>query len=138
MFSNADAAETPEFSYRIEFIESAARVDEVLPTLYEMVADGLIEVQDTTVIKAVNKDRPSQAPALPWNGAGKKAQLMRIFLGERDKWHGDTLYERDCQATSHDGYRRRHRVSRNYGVWGQGRKRAGRAFSIFSEDLLPI
>jgi len=44
---------------KIEFIESAERVDELLPTLYEMVTDGLIEVQDTTVIKAVNKDKPA-------------------------------------------------------------------------------
>src|SRR5215472_5900581 len=32
---------------RIEFVESAEKVDEILPTLYEMVTDGLIEVQDT-------------------------------------------------------------------------------------------
>ncbi len=29
------------------------RVNEVLPTLYDMVQDGLIEVQDTTVVKDV-------------------------------------------------------------------------------------
>src|SRR6202044_4132165 len=44
---------------RIEFIESAERVDELLPTLYEMVTDGLIEVQDTTVVKGA---RPSTEP----------------------------------------------------------------------------
>src|SRR5215467_14137526 len=36
---------------RIEFIETPAKVEEVLPTLYEMVTDGMIEVQDTTVVK---------------------------------------------------------------------------------------
>jgi PII-like signaling protein len=36
---------------RIEFIESPARVDELLPTLYELVTDGLIETQPVTVIK---------------------------------------------------------------------------------------
>src|SRR5438093_1340015 len=35
---------------RIEFIETAERVDAVLPTLYDIVADGLIEVQDTTIV----------------------------------------------------------------------------------------
>ena len=44
---------------RIEFVETAERVDELLPTLYEMVNDGLIEVQDTTVIKLA---RPSTEP----------------------------------------------------------------------------
>src|ERR1700731_2525975 len=36
---------------RIEFVETAEKIDELLPTLYEMVTDGLIEVQDTTVVK---------------------------------------------------------------------------------------
>src|SRR5215472_13355194 len=36
---------------RIEFVDSAEVIDALLPTLYEMVSDGLIEVQDTTVVK---------------------------------------------------------------------------------------
>ena len=45
---------------RIEFIETAEKVDELLPTLYDMVADGLIEVQDTTVIKAAGQQAEPQ------------------------------------------------------------------------------
>ncbi len=90
---NADAAETSEFSYRIEFIESPERVEEVLPTLYEMVVDGLIEIHDTTVIKSINKDRPAQEAPLPVERTRQKAKLMRIFLGARDKWHGEPLYD---------------------------------------------
>ena len=30
-------------------------MEELLPTLYEMVTDGLIEVQDTDVVKIANK-----------------------------------------------------------------------------------
>lgn len=93
---SADAPETPEYSYRIEFIESVERVEEVLPTLYEMVIDGLIEVQDTTVVKSVNQHRaPAAAPAEPTPVERKqqKAKMMRIFLGERDKWHGEPLYD---------------------------------------------
>ncbi len=50
---------------RIEFIDTAEKVDELLPTLYEMVTDGLIEVQDTTVVKIAMKDkhRPEPKPA---------------------------------------------------------------------------
>jgi PII-like signaling protein len=40
---------------RIEFIETRARVEELTPTLCEMVTDGLIVVQDVEVIKAVSK-----------------------------------------------------------------------------------
>src|SRR5262245_53875772 len=40
---------------RIEFVETPEKVDEVLPTLYKMVSDGLIEVQETTVVKHARK-----------------------------------------------------------------------------------
>lgn len=40
----------------VEFVEEAAKVD-AIPTLYEMVTDGLIEVQDTTIVKVARKDR---------------------------------------------------------------------------------
>ena len=131
---NADLPETPEYSYRIEFIESPERVDEVLPTLYEMVADGLIEVQDTTIIKAVNQDRPSAAPEPPAQRSQQKAQLLRIFLGERDKWHGEPLYDaivkrlRMMDIAGATVYR---------GVMGYGAKGETHRSSLFhiSEDL---
>src|ERR1700691_6081010 len=47
---------------RIEFIDTAEKVDELLPTLYEMVTDGLIEAQDTTVVKTASKDKPAPEP----------------------------------------------------------------------------
>lgn len=90
---NAEAAETPEYSYRIEFVELADRVDEVLPTLYEMVTDGLIEVHDTTVVKAVNKDHPAPGPVATVQRIQQAARLMRIFLGENDRWHDEPLYD---------------------------------------------
>lgn len=83
---------TQHLPIRIEFIESAEKVDELLPALYDMVTDGLIEVQDTQVVKVANKERKPEPP-MPhreWKG---KARMMRIFLGESDKWHGDRLYD---------------------------------------------
>ncbi len=77
---------------RIEFIESAQKVDELLPTLYDMVNDGVIEVQDTQIVKAANKDRP-QAPKGPHTELKGTAQLMRIYMGESDRWQGEPLYE---------------------------------------------
>ncbi len=90
---NAELPDTPEFSYRIEFIETPGRVDEVLPTLFEMVGDGLIEVQDTTIIKAASEREPSAEPEMPVEPVRQKAQLLRIFLGEADTWHGERLYD---------------------------------------------
>src|SRR5579884_1463338 len=78
---------------RIEFVETAAKVDELLPTLYDMVSDGLIEVQDTTVVKATMKDKRAPEPRQPHVRQAGRARLMRIFLGEADRWHGEPLYD---------------------------------------------
>ena len=77
---------------RIEFIETPEKVDEVLPILYEMVSDGLVEVQDTTVVKLARKStRPE--PKLAHQRTQGHAKLLRVFLGEADKWHGEPLYD---------------------------------------------
>lgn len=77
---------------RIEFIESAAKVDELLPTLYDMVDDGLIEVQDTVIHRIARKDRKPD-PAMPHTMKKCPAKLMRVFIGESDRWHGEALYD---------------------------------------------
>ena len=78
---------------RIEFIESAVRVDELLPSLYDMVSDGLIEVQDTTVVKLAQKDRPSTEAKLPRERKHGTAKMLRVFLGEADRLDGEPLYD---------------------------------------------
>jgi len=77
---------------RIEFVETAEKTEELLPTLYDMVVDGLIEVQDTTVVKLAMKERPAEA-AQPYERKLTRARLMRIFIGEADQWHGEPLHE---------------------------------------------
>ncbi|HLI85325.1 MAG TPA: DUF190 domain-containing protein [Bryobacteraceae bacterium] len=78
---------------RIEFVEAPQKVEEVLPTLYDMVSDGLIEVQDTTVVKHAARTAPRPAEKLPHERQEGPAKLLRVFLGEADKWHGEPLYE---------------------------------------------
>jgi|SRR5438270_10336258 len=52
-FSAADGAHR---AVRIEFIETKETVEALLPALYELISDGMIEVQDTTILKvAVEK-----------------------------------------------------------------------------------
>ncbi|MGA8029184.1 MAG: DUF190 domain-containing protein [Bryobacteraceae bacterium] len=80
---------------RIEFVETIERVDELLPTLYEMVTDGLITVQDLTVVKSISKDVKYKGPQ---DQSRQKvvtfpAKLVRIYLGESDKCKDDCLYE---------------------------------------------
>jgi PII-like signaling protein len=80
---------------RIEFIETPERVDELLPTLYDMVTDGLIAVQDVTVVKSVAKDAKTKRPEpdVPKKIVNMAAKLVRIYLGESDKQGGEPLYE---------------------------------------------
>jgi PII-like signaling protein len=90
---HADSVEAHGTAYRVEFVEAAERVDEVLPTLYDMVSDGLIEVHDTTVIKHINKDHAPELAAAALQRRQGKARMMRVFLGEQDRWHGEPLYD---------------------------------------------
>jgi PII-like signaling protein len=77
---------------RIEFVDTPEKVEEVLPTLYEMVSDGLIEVQDTTVVKLARQPAKFE-PKLPHERKEGPAQLLRFFMGESDKWHNEPLYD---------------------------------------------
>jgi PII-like signaling protein len=77
---------------RIEFVDTPEKVEEVLPTLYEMVSDGLIEVQDTHVVKLARKSAGPE-PKPSHERKDGHAKLLRVFLGEADKWHGEPLYD---------------------------------------------
>src|SRR5438093_13593628 len=37
---------------KIEFIEAPQKLDELLPKLLQMVVEGLVEIQDTTILKS--------------------------------------------------------------------------------------
>jgi PII-like signaling protein len=78
---------------RIEFIDTAEKVEQLLPTLYEMVTDGLIEVQDTTIVKIANKEKQADEPKPVHLRQAGKAKMLRVYLGEDDRWNGEPLYE---------------------------------------------
>ena len=80
---------------RIEFIETPQHVDELLPTLYEMITDGLITVQDLTVVKCCAKDAKAKRaePVLAKKVVSTPAKLVRIYLGESDRVRDEPLYE---------------------------------------------
>jgi PII-like signaling protein len=79
---------------KVDFIETPEKVEELLPKLQAMVGTGLIEMHDTTIVKpaATKKEQGAAAekPAVKREG---KAKLMRIYIGENDKWNGKPLYE---------------------------------------------
>src|ERR1700684_4157362 len=85
---------TENLPVKVEFIESPEKVDELLPKLHEMVGTGLIEIQDTTIVKPseTSKQAARQESTPPLKRQGK-ATLMRIFIGENDKWNEKPLHK---------------------------------------------
>lgn len=83
---------------KIEFIESPNRVEELLPKLQEMAGTGLIEIQDTTVVKPATPAKERGKENLSALKAEGKAVLMRIYFGENDKWNGKPLHEALLEA----------------------------------------
>jgi PII-like signaling protein len=78
---------------KIEFIESAQKVEELLPKLQVMAGAGLIEMHDTTIVKpAEAKQSRATTDGLALKREGK-AKMMRIYIGENDKWNGKPLYD---------------------------------------------
>jgi uncharacterized protein len=85
---------TADLPMKIEFIESAEKVEEVLPKLRDLAGTGLIEIQDTLVVKPAEVEK-KKAPqeSLPPLKSRSKAKLMRIFIGENDKWRDKPLHK---------------------------------------------
>ena len=78
---------------KVEFIESREKVDELLGTLQEMCGSGMIEIQETTIAKPAQVSKAKDLPAGVHVKIEGKAKLMRIFVGESDRWEGKPLHE---------------------------------------------
>ncbi len=77
---------------KIEFIESREKVNELLGKLEELVGTGMIEVQETTVAKPAQKSKPKfDIPPAHLRIEGK-AKMMRIYIGEADRWRDKPLH----------------------------------------------
>lgn len=75
---------------RIEFVDTVEQVEALLPKLYELVGSGIIDVQETTVVKPPSGEPAGELPRAALQG---RAKLMRIYIGEDDQWHGKPLYQ---------------------------------------------
>ena len=82
---------------RIEFVESREKVTELMGKLEEMAGTGLIEVQETMVAKpaALSKQKRATPAHMKMEG---KARMMRIYIGESDRWKDKPLHEALVQA----------------------------------------
>lgn len=79
---------------KLEFIETPEKVQELLPKLQSMVGTGLIEMHDAVIVKPseTKKEQAAAAAKVALKSEGK-AKLMRVYVGENDKWNGKPLYE---------------------------------------------
>jgi PII-like signaling protein len=82
---------------KVEFIETPSKVEELLPKLKEICGTGMIEVQETTIVKAANTKPDPIEPAVHHKVEGK-AKLLRIYIDENDKWDGKSLHEALVEA----------------------------------------
>jgi len=80
---------------RIEIVDTAEAIDRVLPDVYDMVDKGLVEVQDTVVIKFATGEKPVALEAKKGELMRLigKAKMLRVHIGEDDRWEGQPLYE---------------------------------------------
>ncbi|HSP34541.1 MAG TPA: DUF190 domain-containing protein [Thermoanaerobaculia bacterium] len=80
---------------RIEIVDVADAIDRVLPDVYDIVQKGLIEVQDTSVVKFAGGEAPLAESYKKENLKRLigKEKMLRVHIGENDKWEGAPLYE---------------------------------------------
>ncbi|HVT48923.1 MAG TPA: DUF190 domain-containing protein [Vicinamibacterales bacterium] len=82
---------TENLPITIAFVETAEKIEAILPKLLQMVGEGVVDVQDTTILKAAAPN--AAAPDLPRSTLHGKATLMRVYIGADDRWHGKPLHE---------------------------------------------
>lgn len=78
---------------KIEFIETSEKVNELLGKLEEMCGSGMIELQETTIAKPAQISKPKKTPVAEHVKIEGKAKLMRIFIGESDRWQDKPLHQ---------------------------------------------
>jgi PII-like signaling protein len=83
---------------KIEFVESREKVNEILGKLEDLAGTGMIEVQETTVAKPARASKTKKLTPTPHQKIEGKARLMRIYIGESDRWKDKPLYQALVEA----------------------------------------
>ena len=83
---------------KIEFIESQEKVDELLGKLQELAGSGLIEMQETTVAKPAEPSKVKKLVPSEHVKIEGKALIMRIYVGESDRWNDRPLHQALVEA----------------------------------------
>ncbi len=83
---------------KIEFIESREKVNEILGKLEELVGTGMIEVQETSVAKPAQRTKTKVGAVPEHVKIEGKAKMMRIYIGEGDRWRDKPLHRALVEA----------------------------------------
>ncbi len=83
---------------KVEFIETPAKVEELLPKLRELAGTGMIEIQDTTIVKASGVTSDHSEPLPVHHKVEGSAKLLRIYVDEEDQWHEKPLHHALVEA----------------------------------------
>lgn len=90
------SASTVELSDRlpvkVEFIETPEKVDELMGKLQELAGNGMIEVQETTIVKSGGPNEPAETQ-VPHRKVEGKAKLLRIYVDEESRFGDKSLHE---------------------------------------------
>ena len=80
---------------RIEVVDTADAIDRVLPDVYDMVERGLVEVQETQVVRfsAGGNDRTPEVEPEELMRLVGQAKMLSVHIGANDKWEGEPLHE---------------------------------------------
>jgi uncharacterized protein len=80
---------------RIEVVDTREAIDRVLPDVYAIVERGLVEIQETEVVKFSAGAEAAPAPARREElmRLVGRAKLLRIHIGADDRWEGEPLFE---------------------------------------------
>jgi PII-like signaling protein len=85
---------TEDVPMRVEIVDSEKNINALLPCIYDMVDNGLIEVQDTEVIKhSTHRAESGEANVMKHEKLEGRAKLLRIYLREDDRWEEEPLHE---------------------------------------------
>jgi len=76
---------------KIEFIETEEKIEELLGKLSEMCGSGMIEVQETRIIKPASS-KGSKNPDVPAKKIEGHAKMIRIYIGKDDRWNDKPLH----------------------------------------------
>lgn len=84
---------TENLPIRIEVVESTEKIHRILPFVYDIVQEGLIEILDTEIIKYTHKHEAEELKVGEHVKLEGRAKMLRVYVDEDDKWEGEPLSE---------------------------------------------